>query len=320
MRSPLVPLTGPEAFRQRSAAIRHPDELHATRDERRLWIADYLASGAVLHLGVATQAAMLQLNLTSSRGCHPGDIAERTDSASMWLCVSNRGGLLTDWRELSGGGGGSLPALTGQAGKYLRVNATEDGVEWATPSGGGDLALLASDDMTAMTNWTTVAGTWATGGGGTYIEQTSATIAYQFLRFNPVLAQATLIEVEVYFPSSASTILFGAPCARWNGTETSFGSQLMGGPSRTTNSGAGNRLLAARSNAEDYSLTGLTIATDTWHKVSVLFGANWVSIVVGGDQCRAYLAAATGVRDRVGLSAIGNVRFRNFRAYGPAAP
>lgn len=44
----------------------------------------------------------------------------------------------TVWAELAtGGGGAAFPDFTGQAGKYLRVNATEDDVEWATPSGGG---------------------------------------------------------------------------------------------------------------------------------------------------------------------------------------
>jgi hypothetical protein len=43
----------------------------------------------------------------------------------------------TVWAELAtGGGGAAFPDFTGHAGEYLRVNATEDDVEWAAPSGG----------------------------------------------------------------------------------------------------------------------------------------------------------------------------------------
>lgn len=45
------------------------------------------------------------------------------------------------WAELAtGGGGAAFPDFTGQAGKYLRVNATEDDVEWANPGGGSSWA------------------------------------------------------------------------------------------------------------------------------------------------------------------------------------
>ena len=40
----------------------------------------------------------------------------------------------------SGGGTASYPSFTGNAGKVLTVNATEDGVEWITlPSGVGEI-------------------------------------------------------------------------------------------------------------------------------------------------------------------------------------
>lgn len=35
-----------------------------------------------------------------------------------------------------------FPSLTGNAGKYLKANATEDGVEWGTPAGGGGGSAL----------------------------------------------------------------------------------------------------------------------------------------------------------------------------------
>lgn len=52
----------------------------------------------------------------------------------------------TVWAELATGGGSgtALPPLTGEAGKYLKVKTTEDGVEWGTPSGGGGTATRPS--------------------------------------------------------------------------------------------------------------------------------------------------------------------------------
>lgn len=44
----------------------------------------------------------------------------------------------TDWKT-GGGGGSSLPTITtGDAGKVLAVNATEDGTEWVTPAAGAE--------------------------------------------------------------------------------------------------------------------------------------------------------------------------------------
>lgn len=97
-----------------------------------------------------------------SHATHPNAVAvwEGSTGSETWTYLTpNEGWLLFNqaagyyekfdgsvWGELATGGGGgtTLPALTGEAGKFLKVNATEDGVEWGTPSGGGGTATRPS--------------------------------------------------------------------------------------------------------------------------------------------------------------------------------
>lgn len=99
----LKPLTGTDKFRLICLALGliKPDELHATR-EGRLFLANATGTedtliGPVHHGDTASEVAMLALNTTSARGCHPGDKCKRTDLNAIAECVANRGEALSDW-------------------------------------------------------------------------------------------------------------------------------------------------------------------------------------------------------------------------------
>lgn len=94
--------------------------------------------------------------LDETHATHPNEVAIRDDGAWVyvepfegWLIFNQAAGYYekfdgTEWAELATGGGGgvTLPDLTGNAGKFLKVNATEDDVEWADPAGGGSAWML----------------------------------------------------------------------------------------------------------------------------------------------------------------------------------
>lgn len=88
------------------------DELTQTRDQERLFLKGREIVAPVHHGDVASEAAMLALNTTSSRGCHRGDKCKRTDlygaAGALCECISNRGESLSDWRieRLGGTNGG----------------------------------------------------------------------------------------------------------------------------------------------------------------------------------------------------------------------
>lgn len=147
-----VPVSGTEAKRAPRAAKILANEIHTTSDQRRLFMQNVLLSGGVWHGEVADEAAMLALDSSSSRGCWPLDMCERADTETLWVCVSNRGGLLTDWREFPAAGienpmttagdlivGGTDGAPTrlakGADGKVLKM--VSGAVTWADESGGG---------------------------------------------------------------------------------------------------------------------------------------------------------------------------------------
>lgn len=77
------------------------NEIYATTDEKRVFLDGSLLVGPVRHADVINEAAMLALNATNSRGCFPCDFVKRTDTGTMWMCITNRGALLTDWFEFS---------------------------------------------------------------------------------------------------------------------------------------------------------------------------------------------------------------------------
>lgn len=110
-----VPTTGTD--RQRLATLAADlfvlNELSTTRDQNRLFMGgSHLLSGSVWHGELASEAAMLALNTSSTRGCFPLDLCYRTDEDKAYICVSNRGALLADWHLLadnnSSGGGSSF--------------------------------------------------------------------------------------------------------------------------------------------------------------------------------------------------------------------
>lgn len=104
----IIPLTGSDGTRIAFAASGRllPHEIHTT-DKSRLFMENVLISSVWLGT-VANQAAMLAQDSTHPRGCWPADMCYRTDTTSTWVCISNRGALLTDWQEIAGGGGGGV--------------------------------------------------------------------------------------------------------------------------------------------------------------------------------------------------------------------
>lgn len=104
------PLSGTDLSRQAISAAGEllSQEIHTT-DQHRLFMENILIANIWQGL-VADQPSMLALHSANSRGCWPMDICKRTDTnsgaGSFWLCISNNGGLLADWLEVSGGGGG----------------------------------------------------------------------------------------------------------------------------------------------------------------------------------------------------------------------
>jgi hypothetical protein len=151
----IAPLTGTEAMRQLKAALIEANEIHTTKDQKRVFLENVLVASE-FHDGVADEAAMLALNTTAERGCWPMDMCWRVDSGTVWLCVADHGADLVDWIEFTGGGGGggmTNPMTTagdiiigGTAGAPTRLGVGTDGYvlklvagvpAWAAESGGG---------------------------------------------------------------------------------------------------------------------------------------------------------------------------------------
>jgi hypothetical protein len=100
----IKPLTGTDEWRLIVLALEllEADELHATRDQLRLFLANDDATESeiiapVYHGDIATQAAMLALNASSARGCHRSDFCKRTDIGSLAICIADRGEAIGDW-------------------------------------------------------------------------------------------------------------------------------------------------------------------------------------------------------------------------------
>ena len=103
------PLTGTDEDRLVCEQIGFilPDELHGTRDSKRLFIENGLASiiiAPVWHGTKNSQAAMLAINTSSSRKCHPFDMCYRSDLNAVAICASNRGEAAEDWFIMPLGG------------------------------------------------------------------------------------------------------------------------------------------------------------------------------------------------------------------------
>lgn len=97
--SRIIPLTGPEADRQTKSADVMADELHTTRDQRRVFLENNLVA-PVYHTAGNT-SARLGLNSSAARGCWPFDICRQTDTGDIYICISNNGGASGDWQRLS---------------------------------------------------------------------------------------------------------------------------------------------------------------------------------------------------------------------------
>ena len=106
--------------------------------------------------------------------------------------VDTQDGLLQDQINniSSGGGTASYPSFTGNAGKVLAVNATEDGVEWITlPSGGG--GEIPSNEI----HFTTLAGS----------------VDYQGNQGDQILlSDNSIVDINI----TGDTVTFNAPAGR----------------------------------------------------------------------------------------------------------
>ena len=110
-----VPLTGTNARRLRIAALGLllADELHTTTDQKRVFLEN-VPIAPVWHPDAATEAAMLALATTSSRGCWPADMCVRTDLPALCICRSGHGAAPSDWQivPLSSASTGGTSAAT----------------------------------------------------------------------------------------------------------------------------------------------------------------------------------------------------------------
>lgn len=99
----IVPLTGTNAQRAvyASLGLLKENELHATKDQLRLFLSNNIVSG-VWHGSVASEAAMLALHSTVARGCWTLDMCKRTDlpGTPVMACTGNNGKTVGDWQRL----------------------------------------------------------------------------------------------------------------------------------------------------------------------------------------------------------------------------
>ena len=83
------------------------NELHTTSDQHRIFMDGYHA-GPVWHGTVTNEEAMLELTLPvedggSIRGVFPLDWCYNASTGSFWMCITNRGETIEDWREFPAG-------------------------------------------------------------------------------------------------------------------------------------------------------------------------------------------------------------------------
>lgn len=130
--SRVTPLSGSDAARLFTAGLREPDEIHTTRDQKRLFLEDYLI-GSIWHGSVADETAMIALNSTAERGCFPMDKCYRTDTSSIWLCMTNRGESAADWRNTNAAATAPATAASVSNSELFAVsNETEVAVDFDT--------------------------------------------------------------------------------------------------------------------------------------------------------------------------------------------
>lgn len=179
----IVPLSGTDRARQvfDLAGKFLPNEIHST-NQRRVFIQNVLI-GPVWHGVVADETAMRALDTTATtRGCFPGDWCKRTDTGSLWLCITNRGELLADWVEVSGGGGGGGVTIDTDG----TLAADSDVVVASQKATKTYVDALASTLGTAATkNVGTTAGTVAAGDDARFASAASAgNLLYLFNNFH----------------------------------------------------------------------------------------------------------------------------------------
>jgi len=179
--------------------------------------------------------------------------------------------------------------------------------------------LAVDESGTSIANWTSVAGTWAADAGG-YIKQTDTTNAYRGLRLTAdvVAGPGLVVEAEVRFPSSASTL-----------RRAMFGLSVSGSVSATSDpwvglqEGTTEGYVFQRGDQDAVILTA-TINEDTWYTVRVEQVGLLHSLSVDGTYVGAYritpgqsLVAANRL---MLVSYSGEVDFRNVRAWRQIPP
>lgn len=111
----IYPITCDDAIRQIVAAAGKLGvmELNSTSDQIRLFLnaatGQIQVGGPAFYDDIASASEMLALTLGNvsdvqgKKSVFPLDFCYRTDTGSFWMCVSNRGQTLADWREFAGG-------------------------------------------------------------------------------------------------------------------------------------------------------------------------------------------------------------------------
>lgn len=112
----IVPFRGTEISRQVAKLNQEffPGEIHVTIDQRRVFVnvtddesdSDRQIGTGVYHGEVADEDGMLALSTSSSFGVWPFDMCKRADIGTVWMCISNNGGLASDWLEFPIGADG----------------------------------------------------------------------------------------------------------------------------------------------------------------------------------------------------------------------
>ena len=131
--STTVPLTGTDFLRLLTTALILPNELHTTKDQRRVFLENVHVA-PVWHGTVADESAMIALNVTSERGCFPMDNCYRADTSSVWVCMTNRGAEPADWRNTNAGAAAAaaVGAKVSLASVFAVADETETAIEFDT--------------------------------------------------------------------------------------------------------------------------------------------------------------------------------------------
>jgi len=187
-------------MRQASTAARKVGELNSTTDQERLFLRNVIVA-PVFHGAVADEDAMTGLT-SAARGCWPGDTCMRTDTASLWVCLTNNGQDVSDWWQLGGGSALPLTQSYNAEGDVLALNSGLNPV-WVPPAGGSfsgakvtrTTTQAVSHNTDTLVSWSSAdydtGGYWSSGSPTRLTIPTGGTGKYLITFLNSFVANST---------------------------------------------------------------------------------------------------------------------------------